>query len=66
MARRKKKAKPLATIWEVNDELWTIIQTILNERDPPANSIFSPSVISGGCTASTVNGPVTRRRLLSS
>jgi len=38
MARRKKKAKPLPTIWEVNDELWTIIQPILDELDPPAKT----------------------------
>jgi putative transposase len=39
MARRKKTRKtfePLPTIWEVNDELWGIIQSILNELDPPA------------------------------
>ena len=36
MARRKKKAEPLPTIWEVNDELWNIIQNILGELDPPA------------------------------
>lgn len=36
MARRKKVVKPLPTIWEVNDELWTIIQTILDKHDPPA------------------------------
>ena len=38
MARRKKKAMPLPTIWEVNDELWTIIQPILDELDPPART----------------------------
>jgi len=38
MARRKKKAKPLPTIWEVNDELWTIIQPILDQLDPPAKT----------------------------
>lgn len=36
MARRKKTYEPLATIWEVNDELWNIIQDILDELDPPA------------------------------
>jgi putative transposase len=35
MARQKRKVKPLATIWEVDDELWKIIQSILIERDPP-------------------------------
>jgi putative transposase len=36
MARQKRKVKPLATIWEVNDELWNIIQPILDELDPPS------------------------------
>jgi putative transposase len=27
--------KALATLWEVDDELWKIIQSILIERDPP-------------------------------
>lgn len=38
MARRKKVVKPLPTIWEVNDELWNIIQPILNELDPSAKT----------------------------
>lgn len=36
MARRKKTVQPLPTIWEINDELWNIIQPILTELDPPA------------------------------
>jgi putative transposase len=36
MARQKKQVKPLPTIWEVSDELWKIICTILDELDPPA------------------------------
>ena len=36
MARKKRSVKPLPTIWEVDDGLWTIIQDILNELDPPA------------------------------
>lgn len=36
MARKKKPVEPLATIWEVNDELWSMIQKILDQRDPPA------------------------------
>ena len=36
MARRKKTVEPLPTIWEVNDELWNIIQDILDKLDPPA------------------------------
>lgn len=38
MARRKKTYEPLPTIWEVNDELWSIIQSILDELDPPAKT----------------------------
>lgn len=38
MARRKKAVEPLPTIWEVNDELWEIIQSILDELDPPAET----------------------------
>ena len=36
MARRKRQVKPLPTIWEVDDELWSIIENILDELDPPA------------------------------
>lgn len=36
MARKKKLAETLPTIWEVNDDLWKIIQDILDELDPPA------------------------------
>ena len=36
MAIRKREAKPLPTIWKVNDQLWSIIQKILDELDPPA------------------------------
>ena len=36
MARGKRKVEPLPTIWQVNDELWNIIQSILAELDPPA------------------------------
>jgi putative transposase len=38
MARQKRQVKPLPTIWEVSDELWDIIQSILDELDPPANT----------------------------
>jgi len=38
MARRKKPIKPLPTIWEVNDELWNIIEPILTELNPPAKT----------------------------
>jgi putative transposase len=36
MAKRKKPYEPLPTIWEVSDELWNIIQPIIEELDPPA------------------------------
>jgi putative transposase len=36
MARKKKTLEPLPTIWEVNDELWSIIEEILGKLDPPA------------------------------
>ena len=35
MARRKKARKPLATIWQVPDDLWKQIEPILQEHDPP-------------------------------
>ena len=38
MARQKKQVRPLPTIWEVSDELWDIIQSILDELDPPADT----------------------------
>ena len=38
MARQKKQVKPLPTIWEASDELWNIIQPILDELDPAANT----------------------------
>ena len=36
MARQKRKVRPLPTIWEVSDELWKIIEPILNKLDPPS------------------------------
>jgi len=36
MARMKRTVKVLPTIWEVNDELWNIIEIILEELDPQA------------------------------
>jgi putative transposase len=38
MVKAKRKIKPLPTIWEVSDELWNIIQPILNVLDPPAKT----------------------------
>jgi transposase len=34
MARKHKAVEPLPTIWRVPDELWNIIQPILQRRDP--------------------------------
>lgn len=36
MARKKREVEVLPTIWEVSDELWEIIQGILDEFDAPA------------------------------
>ena len=38
MARKKRPVKVLPTIWEVNDELWSLLATILDELDPPAST----------------------------
>lgn len=42
MAKTKRKVKPLATIWEVNDELWITFESILDELDPPAKAPGRP------------------------
>lgn len=36
MARRRKRAEPLATIWRVDDALWARVEQVLVEYDPPA------------------------------
>jgi transposase len=36
MARTKRSVNPLPTIWEVDDELWKLIQDVLDGIDPPA------------------------------
>ena len=36
MSRKKREVKSLPTIWKVNDELWSIVQDIIDELDPPA------------------------------
>ena len=36
MVQTNEQVKPLPTIWQVNDELWNIIESILDELDPPA------------------------------
>ena len=38
MAKRKRAAEPLGTIWRCPDELWTRIEPILAELDPPAKT----------------------------
>jgi putative transposase len=43
MARRKKQAEPLATIWRVDDALWAKVAQVLEEHDPPAH--FGPNRI---------------------
>lgn len=35
MGRRRKKPKPLPTIWRVPDELWNKVQPVLARLDPP-------------------------------
>ena len=41
MVRQKKRIKTLSAIWEVDDELWEIIQNILDELDPPGDIVNS-------------------------
>lgn len=43
MARRKKQAEPLPTIWNVDDRLWARFAKVLEEHDPPAR--FGPDRI---------------------
>ena len=38
MAKRKRAVEPLPTIWRANDELWEIVQSILEELDAPART----------------------------
>ena len=38
MGRKKRVVKPLATIWEVGDDLWKMIAAIVNELNPPAET----------------------------
>jgi putative transposase len=38
MARKKRDPKPLPTIWEVDDQLWSIVQSIIDQLDPPAST----------------------------
>jgi putative transposase len=43
MAKRKKRAGPLPTIWRVDDALWAEAEKVLEEHDPPAR--FGPERI---------------------
>ena len=43
MARRRKLAEPLATIWRADDTLWAEVEKVLAEYDPPAQ--FGPDRI---------------------
>ncbi len=43
MARRKKQAEPLPTIWKVDDALWSKVAEVLEKHDPPAR--FGPERI---------------------
>ena len=38
MSENSTQQKPLPTIWRVPDELWEIIEPILNEHDPPKST----------------------------
>ena len=41
MARAKRAAEPLPTIWHASDELWAGVERVLAECDPPAR--FGPA-----------------------
>ncbi len=43
MARKKKGAEPLPTIWRVDDALWAEARQVLAKYDPPAK--FGPDRI---------------------
>src|SRR5215218_9078662 len=43
MARKKKQAEPLPTIWHADDTLWAEVEAVLTELDPPAR--FGPERI---------------------
>jgi transposase len=43
MARRKKQAEPLPTIWRVGEALWAQAEKVLEQFDPPAR--FGPDRI---------------------
>ena len=43
MARKKKVVEPLPTIWRADDALWSEVEQVLAELDPPAR--FGPARI---------------------
>jgi putative transposase len=57
MAKRKREYEPLATIWEVDDDLWAVVQGVLDELDPPA-ATGRPRV----CQRAALNGIVYQMR----
>ena len=57
MARRKKAARPLPTIWRVDDALWAKAERVLAEFDPPAR--FGPDRID---QRQALNGVIYRMR----
>jgi putative transposase len=38
MGRKKRLVKPMETIWEVNDDLWILIDALIQEFDPAAET----------------------------
>jgi transposase len=57
MARKKKAAEPLPTIWHVDDVLWAEVEKVLEEHDPPAR--FGPARID---QRSALDGVIYRMR----
>ena len=57
MARKKKSAEPLPTIWHVDDVLWGQVEKVLEEHDPPAR--FGPARID---QRSALDGVIYRMR----
>ena len=57
MARKKKAVEPLPTIWRVDDTLWSQVEQVLEEHDPPAR--FGPQRID---QRQALNGVIYRMR----
>ena len=58
MARKKRKVKSLPTIWEVSDELWAIIEPVMNQFDPPRLTPGRPRID----RRATLNGIICQMR----